>query len=132
MNWHAQALPILLNGLPSKTQAAAAAADADPTNWNSLPPPTHSKIIAASPLAQIVRGSYRTPTFLLHGSDDDLVPCRQARRVHEALGADGVEAGIAIVEGKGHLFDIFYGDEGEGGEWEAVKEGYRFLFNHIK
>lgn len=52
--------------------------------------------------------------------------------MHEALGADGVEAGIAIVEGKGHLFDVFHGDEGEGGEWEAVKEGYRFLFNHIK
>ena len=129
MNWKAQALPILLNGLPSKSKAAAAAAEASPgtANWRSILPPARSKIVAASPLAQIRQGNYHTPTFLLHGSTDDLVPCRQARRVHEALDAIGVKAGIAIVEGKGHLFDVVGGD----GEWDAVRAGFAFLFEVV-
>ena len=46
-----------------------------------------------SPLARIRAGDYAAvPTFLIHPSDDDLVPLAQAQRVNQALLERGIDA----------------------------------------
>lgn len=125
MNWQAQTLPILINGLtPSNAEA-----ETQPLHLPTLPFPTTQQIQAISPLAHIRRGAYTTPTFILHGSSDDLVPWRQSLRTYEALCERGVRAQVRIVNGRGHLFDVDGDGDGEGGR--AVREGYEFLGREV-
>lgn len=124
MNWKGQALPIFVAGLPSKSQVV----EGDAKKWQFLPQPASEKVVALSPYAQVVRGSYRTPTFIIHGSLDDLIPWQQSRRIHYALADVGVRTGLAIVRGRKHLFDI-YRDDVDGAGWQAVRAGYEFLFD---
>lgn len=125
MNWKGQALPVLLGGLPSKGKVA----DADAQKWLSLDQPAHEQIISISPYAQVIRGNYRTPTFLIHGTEDDLIPWQQTQKVYDALISQGVPAGVAILEGAPHLFDLYRDGDGKG--WQAIREGYQFLFSHL-
>jgi len=83
------------------------------------------EIIRASPHAQIVRGQYKTPTFLVHGTSDDLIPWEQSQGTYEALVMKGVSSGLAIVEGAPHICDLSSNPESEG--WKAVSKGYDFL-----
>jgi acetyl esterase/lipase len=123
MNWKAQTLPILLGGLPSKSQLPHDTKDTK--RYHLLPQPSREEIILISPYAQILRGSYCTPTFLIHGTEDDLIPWQQTQKVYDALVSKGIRAGSAVVEGAEHLFDL-YPDPDEKG-WKAVQEGYGFL-----
>ena len=113
MNWKGQTLPILVNGLRHRT--------------NHLPSPTREQIQAISPLAQIRHGAYRTPTFIVHGTRDDLIPYQQAQRTYETLRERKVEAEVRIVEGAVHLFDLGRGLERDEGVARAVRDGYMFL-----
>lgn len=123
MNWKGQALPTLLGGLPTKK---AAPADFD---WRNRPQPDPAQVAAISPYAQIVAGTYKTPTFMIHGTSDDLVPWEHTQRVKDALDDKGVPAGVAIVEDAIHLFDLFPSQDGK--HWEAVLKGYDFLCKQI-
>ena len=107
MNWKGQALPVLLNGLPSKKKLPDASAGASTTNWLDLPQPSMDRVRAVSPYAQIVEGNYRVPTFLIHGTRDDLVPWEQSVRTRDALVSRGVRAVVAIVDNAVHLFDLY-------------------------
>ncbi|KAJ5604418.1 hypothetical protein N7510_009572 [Penicillium lagena] len=129
MNWKGQALPVLLNGLPSKKKLLDDGDDASSTNWLDLPQPSMDRVRALSPYAQIVEGNYRVPTFLIHGTRDDLIPWEQSVRTTDALASQGVGAGVAIVEDAVHLFDLYRDPEGK--YWEAVLEGYDFLLKHL-
>lgn len=141
MNWTGRYLRVLLHGLSSASASASAAPVAsrqrrgeeeeageemvDPTD--DLPDPTPEQIRAVSPLAQIQRGAYRVPTFIVHGTADDLIPWRQAVRTYDALRERGVAAEIRVVDGAAHLFDVcgaFGGDEAAG---MAVAEAYATL-----
>jgi acetyl esterase/lipase len=126
MNWKGQALPIFAGGLPSKSQVG----EDDAKKWQHLPQPASEKVVAMSPYAQIVRGSYRTPTFLIHGTLDDLIPWQESQRVHYALADVGVRTGLAIVRDRQHLFDL-HRDGADGAGWQAVRAGYEFLFDVI-
>lgn len=127
MNWHGQALPVLLHGLPSrKTQGAGAETE----RWQSREQPSEEEIVSISPLAQIRLGSYRTPTFLVHGTRDDLIPWRQSQMTYDALTSKGVNAGINILDDAIHLFDLHRDPDGKG--WLAVQEGYDFLFSCLR
>lgn len=117
-NWKAQLVPVLVDGLPSKTSAKS-------KDWETLPMPSSERIQAVSPYAQIVRGAYRTPTFIIHGELDDLIPWEQSRDTIDELKKQGVRAGIAIPRA-GHAFDLW----GET-DWSAVMEGYDFLQTFI-
>lgn len=92
MNWQRQTVSFLLRG-PSYNPS-------DTTTY-----PTKAEIEPISPYAQIIGGAFRTPTFLLHGDADKLVPCPDAVRTVEALKERGIKAEIEVVEGAGHLFD---------------------------
>lgn len=121
-NWKGQLLPIWLDGLPSKEQVPPSVSASD---YEALARPTHERIVAISPHAQVIKGTYRTPTFLVHGTDDDLVPVQQAKDMSESLAARGVESGIAIIGGASHLLDL---DEDSDGNIAAeVEKGFAFL-----
>ena len=113
MNWHAQTLPVLVHGLrPHQPDRL-------------LLSPTRAQVQALSPLAQIRSGRYRTPTFIVHGTRDDLIPWQQAQRTHDALSVNGVRAELRVVEGAPHLFDLGRGLKPDAAG--AIEDGYRFL-----
>ncbi|KAL3462245.1 hypothetical protein BJX64DRAFT_288576 [Aspergillus heterothallicus] len=121
MNWKGQFMPVLLRGLPP----AGSVSDAEAAALMNQPQPPREEIQRASPYAQITKGVYRTPTFIIHGTEDDLIPYTQSVRTIEALQAQGVKAGIRAPKGKIHLFDMYR--DADGSSWEAVRKGYEFL-----
>ncbi|KAL2851871.1 hypothetical protein BJY01DRAFT_244804 [Aspergillus pseudoustus] len=121
MNWKGQFMPVLLRGLP----APGTVSDAEAAALLNQPQPPAEEIQRASPYAQIKGGLYNTPTFIIHGTEDDLIPYSQSVRTIEALRAQGVKAGLAVPEGKIHLFDMYR--DADGSSWEAVRKGYEFL-----
>lgn len=79
MNWKAQTLPVILSGLPC--EARVVGNEMEITNWTALPQPPLVEIVHCSALAQVKRENYKTPTFLVHGTADELIPWQQSRRV---------------------------------------------------
>lgn len=123
MNWAGQALPVLLRGLPAAADVAAS------KRFNCLEWPPAEDVVAVSPYAQIVRGRYASPTWLTFGTGDDLIPWTQAERTVDALRDAGLEAGLTLVPGAPHLFDLYRDRDGKN--WKAVLEGYSFLLRQI-
>lgn len=118
MNWHGRTLHVLLNGLDKTTRCVP-----------SAPEPTH--IAAVSPLARIRKGEYRTPTFIIHPRQDDLIPWQQAQRTWEALRAAGIDADLRIVEDAPHLFDVYPAYQDNDGVNRSIRDGYEFLCRHV-
>ncbi|MCJ1386383.1 hypothetical protein MMC17_009509, partial [Xylographa soralifera] len=110
MNWHGRSLNVLLHGLDKQTR-------------QNPPIPTSAQVVAVSPLAQVRRGAYKTPTFIVHPRQDDLIPWQQAARTFQALRRSGVEAELRIVEEAKHLFDVYPGYEANEGARGAMREG---------
>ena len=125
MNWHGQTLPVLFRGLPSAASVASGAA----AQFNHLKQPPIEDIVQASPYAQIVRGNYKSPTHIVFGTNDDLIPWQQPQRTVGALQDKGIESGLTLAEGEPHLFDLYR--DGDGRRWGYVVEGYRFLLGRI-
>ncbi|QGA14805.1 hypothetical protein EYB26_002461 [Talaromyces marneffei] len=128
MNWRGQMLPVLFNGLPSKT-AAHQLSPEEQKQLACLPQPSPEQIAKFSPLAHIVKNEVQSPTYLVHGTEDDLIPWQQSQRTYEALVAAGVDAGISVLEGQPHLFDLF--SDGDGKKWERILEAFDFVFRHL-
>ncbi|KAL4792587.1 hypothetical protein BDV19DRAFT_400519 [Aspergillus venezuelensis] len=130
MNWRGQMVAVLANGLPSKTTAQKQNLSAEDIKaFTHLPQPSREQIAKFSPLAHIAKGEIRSPTYLVHGTEDDLIPWRQSQRTYEALVNAGVEAGISVLEGQPHLFDLF--SDGDGRKWERILEAFEFVFRHL-
>ncbi|KAK4173355.1 putative polyketide synthase, partial [Triangularia setosa] len=94
---------------------------------------SEQEALAVSPLAQVQRKRYRTPTFIIHPRQDDLIPWQQAQRMYRALKEQGIDTELRIVEeGAKHLFDIGKGWERRYPQGsEAVREGFEFLEKHV-
>ncbi|KAL4987377.1 hypothetical protein BDW68DRAFT_188060 [Aspergillus falconensis] len=121
MNWKGQCLPVLLRGLPHSDSVSSDEAE----QLMSQPQPNIEEIQRVSPYAQIQKGVYRTPTFVIHGTEDDLIPYQQSVRTVQALKDKGIRAEVSAPQGKVHLFDMF--KDVDGSSWEVVKRGYDFL-----
>ncbi|TGJ87742.1 hypothetical protein E0Z10_g1069 [Xylaria hypoxylon] len=126
INWKAQTLPVIIGGLPSRKGASQ---NPDIKDWNALPQPRLDQIVAVSPLAQIRRGNYRTPTFLIHGTADDLIPWEQSRGTYEAMVERNITAQLALIEGAPHICDLSSDPDSEG--WKAAIRGYEFLSSYV-
>jgi acetyl esterase/lipase len=124
-NWKAQTLPIIIRGLPSKK----AAAKMKPRDWNNLEQPTAEELVPCSPRAQIVRGNFRTPTFFIHGTNDELVPWQQTQGTFEALRERGVTTELVLVKGAPHVCDLSSDPESDG--WKATLRAYEFMDSYI-
>ena len=119
MNHHGRTLQTLLRGLDKKSGKEPDSAV-----------PSHTEIIAVSPLAQIRDGAYCTPTFVIHPRQDDLVPWQQAERTVDALRSQGISAELRLLEKVSHLFDVYRNWQRNGAAEKIVKEGYDFLARH--
>jgi acetyl esterase/lipase len=126
MNWHAQTLPILLHGLKDKKKRAAR------SGTELLPQPSLAEVQTISPLAHIRNGSYKTPTFLVHPTEDDLIPYEQSERTISELRSRGVTAEIRVVKDAGHLFDMHPRYERNQEAKAAVEDGYAFLARFVE
>lgn len=124
MNWKGRTLRVLLNKLSPNSGSSN-----DPTA--DLPEPTPDQIQSVSPLAQIQQGAYRVPTFIIHGTKDDLIPWQQAMRTYEALRQNDVIAELRILEGAVHLFDLYQSCNTDEKVIRAIQEGYEFLRMHV-
>ncbi|KUI69905.1 Conidial yellow pigment biosynthesis polyketide synthase [Cytospora mali] len=130
MNWTGRYLRILLNGLsPAGKDNCQHSAASDPTD--SILDPSREQIQAVSPLAHIRQGKYRVPTFIVHGTKDDLIPWQQAVRTYDALREQGVPAEIRILDGAVHLFDLYKSYESDASAKKAVSEGYEMLTRYV-
>lgn len=120
MNWKGQTLPVLLHG-----------SNRERLRNLEVMTPTTEEIQSISPLAQIRCHKYKTPTFMIHGTLDDLIPWQQTQRTYEALINEGVDAELRVVADGIHLFDIYpeFKDNVEANN--AVINGYKFLCRHV-
>ncbi|KAI4169653.1 MAG: hypothetical protein LQ343_005531 [Gyalolechia ehrenbergii] len=138
MNWTGQTLPILLGALTSekkkqRQQGSSSSSSLPPHDGSTrLPMPSLSRIEAISPRAQIAKGNYRTPTYFVHGAEDEFIPVQETRDTYRELVNQGVQAGISIVEGGGHMFEMLGMPKGDERVWQAVIDGYRFLFERLR
>ncbi|KAK3167719.1 hypothetical protein OEA41_010847 [Lepraria neglecta] len=112
-------LPLLLNSIHPPVG----------TPWST--PPSAPLIASISPLAHLRRGTYTTPTFLIHGTEDEIVPFQTAVAFAGVLREKGVRGGLAEVKGKRHIHDLKL-REGEVGWEEGVGVGYRFLLEELE
>lgn len=131
MNWTGRYLRVLLNGLKPAGQGSlsSSAENDDPTDL--IPDPSKEQIQSISPLAQIHQGNYRVPTFIIHGTKDDLIPWQQAVRTYDALTAHGVPAEIRILEGAVHLFDMYKSYNSDENAQKAIQDGYNMLARYV-
>jgi acetyl esterase/lipase len=123
MNWYGQTLPVLVNGLKDKKTAR--------NQPLRLPQPSVVQTQDISPLAQIRKGMYRTPTFIVHPTNDDLVPWQQAQRTADELRRQGVESEVRIVHDAIHLFDLYPRYDMNKEAMAAVADGYSFLSRFV-
>lgn len=129
INWKAQTLPVIVNGLPSRGKANAEASSTK-TDWNAAPQPTLERVRAVSPRAHITGGTYaNVPTFLIHGTADDLIPWQQSQGTYDALVARGIPTGLVLVEGAPHICDLSSDPESAG--WKAALRGYEFISSFV-
>jgi acetyl esterase/lipase len=118
MNWRGQALPILLNGFSRDSTL-------------NFADPTPEQVQSISPLAQIRQGKYKTPTYLIHGTRDDLIPWQQVQRTYDALRERDIAAEMRLLDGAEHLFDIYPGFIDDEAAVSAVRDGYQFLTKYV-
>jgi acetyl esterase/lipase len=118
MNWNGAALPILINGLSKETSR---------DERTKVPMPNREQIRSISPLAHVQDGTYRTPTYLIHGTADDLVPWQQSKRMMDALQEKGVPVHLQLLESEPHLFDMFRRSRRNGPAAAAIIGGINFL-----
>ncbi|KAK6852921.1 polyketide synthase [Apiospora arundinis] len=136
VNWRAQMLPVIIGGLISRYQAdqadqSARAAGEHPgsKDWSNLPQPSIEKIRQCSPLAQIRKGNYATPTFMIHGTADDLIPYAQSVRTTEEMKRQGIDARLVVVPDAPHVCDASNDPDSAG--WKAVLKAYEWLGSYI-
>ena len=151
MCWTAQTLPILLGaltlkekkkrqeelpvgrgGLDSGEESQGPLPQLPPHDGHTyLPQPPATRIAAISPFAQICAGNYRTPTYFVHGSNDDFIPWQQTHRTYDELLREGVPAGFSNVQGGGHMFEMLGLPRNDERVWGAVLDGYKFLHRSV-
>ncbi|KAL6718201.1 hypothetical protein ACLMJK_004289 [Lecanora helva] len=123
MCWNSQTIPILIHGLPSPI----AISTSDKTDYRYRASATAQQVQAISPLWHIRHDNYKTPTFMVHGNDDDWLPLAMSEQTIKELKGKGVVAGLAIGEQCKHAFDLFPVGDPLGVGWKAIEQGYDWM-----
>lgn len=96
-----------------------------------MPRPSSERCAAICPLAQLRRGNFDVPTFIIHGDQDRVAPFDSAVRFHESLKERGVPTAMLALNGAPHLHDVRLRPGSP--QWaEQVAPGYDFLFRAVK
>jgi acetyl esterase/lipase len=83
-----------------------------------------------SPIAQVKDGRYHTPTYIAHGTDDEIVPYDSAVKFVQALRDHSVDCGFLTVDGAKHNYDVDL--KSATVNWEAkIAPAYEFLFRRL-
>ncbi|XDG08964.1 hypothetical protein ABKA04_008579 [Annulohypoxylon sp. FPYF3050] len=127
MNWKAQTVQLLIRGLPHKSRVATD----DLTDWKALPFPPVEKVRECNPYWHILQGTYRTPTFMVHGDDDDWLPHQMSEKSIAALRQRSVPCGIRIAKQCGHGFDLWPKEDKVGDGWSAIETAYDFACEQL-
>lgn len=109
-------LPLLLNGLSSPDSLQT--------------PPDPNKVAYISPLSHVRDGSYTIPTYIVHGTQDEIVPYQTAVKFVAECREKGVECGFLTVPGARHIHDL-EARTGMVGWEEGVAGGYEFLVGKL-
>jgi acetyl esterase/lipase len=92
-----------------------------------LTPPSPECVASISPLARLRAGQYAVPTFIAHGTEDEVAPFAAAERFVTEMREHGLRCGFLPLQGVHHVFDL--GVEEGSQKWEdMVAPGYHFLF----
>jgi acetyl esterase/lipase len=104
--------------------------DGLPTEGDTLSSPDPQMIKAISPLSQVQAGRFNTPTFIIIGTEDEVVPFHTSVDFAQALREHGISSGILPVTGAKHIFDLQL-TPGTS-EWDKqIAPGYYFLFDAL-
>lgn len=83
------------------------------------------------PTFHVKEGTYRTPTFIIHGEKDEVALFESAVQLHEELKQHGVSTGFLNLKNGRHIHDLSLKPGSE--KWtEQVAPGYQFLFDALK
>jgi acetyl esterase/lipase len=103
----------------------------NPLDSDELPYPDADRAAAFSPLVQVRKGNYSTPTYLVFGDQDEIAPFSKGVEFSRAMENHGVEGGFLAVKGAKHIYDLDLAPGSEG--WKmGVGPGYDFLLNQIE
>ncbi|KFA74445.1 hypothetical protein S40288_08906 [Stachybotrys chartarum IBT 40288] len=115
-------LPLLLNGISGDKD------DHDNEAWKRQV--SSDRIAAINPMAKVRDGSYTTPTFVVHGTRDEIVPYAMAADFVQTCRGRGVECGFLTIPGARHIHDLNL--EPGTVAWEAeVAPAYEFLLSKL-
>lgn len=81
-------------------------------------------------MAQLRLGHYDTPTFMIHGEKDEIVPYGTAQRFVSEMKERGVECGFLTVKDGVHIHDLEL-HEGTTAWEEGVGPGLDFLVEKL-
>ncbi|KAI3318475.1 hypothetical protein HD806DRAFT_310696 [Xylariaceae sp. AK1471] len=95
-------LPLLLNGIAND-------------GWKRQLRPTD--VLAISPMAQVRVGAYTIPTYVIHSTEDEIVPYHAAAKFVQALRQHGIEYGLLTVPKAKQIHDV--GIKPRTDKWEA-------------
>jgi acetyl esterase/lipase len=102
-----------------------------PSNSDQLQRADANLAAAFSPLVQVRKGIYHTPTYLIIGDEDEIVPFPTAVEFAQALTENSVKGGLLCVKGAKHIYDLGLTPGSEG--WEkGVGPGYDFLLGELE
>ncbi|PYH99806.1 ketoacyl-synt-domain-containing protein [Aspergillus ellipticus CBS 707.79] len=105
--------------------------DGMPKEGEQISRPDPKRAAAISPLAQVRAGNYHTPTFLIIGEEDEIVPFHTAVEFINSLKENGIKHGFLPIPGERHIHDLTLTPGSEG--WEnGVAPGYKFLLEQIE
>lgn len=117
----------LVLALVKEKNGVALLLDSIPTDGNTLKAPEPERVAAISPLAQVQNGNYHTPTFVIIGDEDEIVPFHTSVDFVNALREQGIKNGFILVPGQRHIYDLALSPGmAKWDEW--VAPGYKFLF----
>ncbi|KAM0523026.1 hypothetical protein ACHAPE_001517 [Trichoderma viride] len=117
----------LVLALVKEKNGVALLLDGIPTNANTLGVPEPERVAAISPLAQVQNGNYHTPTFVIIGDEDEIVPFHTSVDFVNALREQGIKNGFIPVPGQRHIYDLALSPGmAKWDDW--VAPGYKFLF----
>ncbi|PSR81806.1 hypothetical protein BD289DRAFT_488997 [Coniella lustricola] len=91
-------------------------------------PAQSTKISALCPMAHLLAGTYTVPTYIVHGTNDEVAPFQAAARFHEELGKQGVKNGFLAIPNARHLYDLRLKPGMRAWE-DQVRPAYQFLFD---
>ncbi|TLD34262.1 hypothetical protein PspLS_00311 [Pyricularia sp. CBS 133598] len=103
----------------------------DPLADESLPQPDEGRAAAFSPLVQLRRGRYRTPTCVVFGDRDEIAPHAKGEEFIAAAKDEGVDASFVSVGGARHIFDLDLAPGSEG--WDRyIAPAYEFVLRGLE